>query len=392
MIRVAFTLIGGKNWTGGHNYLLNLMNAISAYQQNLITAVLFIPADAEIEIEDFFKINGIEIIQTNILNSKNRKFQLISAIFFGRIPSLNKLFIDHKIDVVFEAAQFFGWRLGLPAIAWIPDFQHKLLPHLFTKAAWWKREIGFRAQIFGNRQIMVSSNDAHNSCIKYYPSTKRKIHTVHFAVPSRNKIDLNEAREIANQYDLPWNFIFMPNQFWRHKNHLIVLDSLEILRNRGIEITVVSSGKQSDPRSPEYYSSFEKILKNKNLEKIFKVLGLIPYAHIQALMLSCQAMLNPSLFEGWSTTVEEARALGTPMLLSDIEVHREQMGTGAKYFIRNSAESLAEQLQLTPSFDVVEREFAQALAKENIRARVMTFANEFGDLVVKLAEKKRNED
>ena len=30
-----------------------------------------------------------------------------------------------NIDLVFENARFFGWRLPFPAIAWFPDFQHR---------------------------------------------------------------------------------------------------------------------------------------------------------------------------------------------------------------------------------------------------------------------------
>lgn len=392
MIRVAFNLIGGKNWTGGHNYLLNLLNALSEDQNKLVTPVLFIPIEAEIESHEFLKIKGIEIIRTNIFNLKNRKFQLISALLWGRVPSINKLFLDNKIDVVFETAQFFGWRLGFPVIAWIPDFQHKLLPHLFSKAAWLKREFGFRAQIMSNRKIMVSSNDAHKACLKYYPATKGKIHTVHFAVRPRKKMDLKEAREIANSYELPSNFIFMPNQFWRHKNHLLVLDALEILNNRGVFITVVASGKQLDPRSPNYYSNFEKSIKNKKLEKIFIALGLIPYDHLNALMLACQALLNPSLFEGWSTTVEEARALGIPMLLSDIDVHREQMGCDAKYFKRNSPHSLAEQMQLIPQFTEHIREGEMNLALSQVDTRVRAFAKSFIDLVIGIHNRSKYEN
>ena len=39
---------------------------------------------------------------------------------------------------------------------------------------------------------------------------------------------------------------------------------------------------------------------------------------------NCVALINPSFFEGWSTTVEEAKSLGTKMILSNIELHKEQ--------------------------------------------------------------------
>jgi glycosyltransferase involved in cell wall biosynthesis len=51
--------------------------------------------------------------------------------------------------------------------------------------------------------------------------------------------------------------------------------------------------------------------------------------------------VNPSRFEGWSTTVEEAKAVGTPMLLSDIPVHREQ-APHADFFGTDDAAAMAD--------------------------------------------------
>ena len=390
MIRVAFTLIGGKNWTGGYNYLLNLLRALATHQKSAIKPVLFVPADGESDFEAFTALPGVEVVSSGLLNSSRRKKQLLQALLWGRVAALARLFEQHRIDVVFEAAQFFGWRLGIPAIAWIPDFQHKLLPHLFSKAAWWKREIGFRAQVVGGRAIMLSSDDARNACERHYPATRGRTNTVHFAVPAGAIPDFSSSRTIADSYGLPPNFIFMPNQFWRHKNHALVLEALGILRARGIlDVVVAASGKPHDPRAPDYFPAFNRMLKDRGLETSLRVLGLIPYAHLNALMRCCQAMLNPSLFEGWSTTVEEARALATPMLLSDLDVHREQMGSDARYFRRDSAEELADLLQSVPPYNGTARELALDAVHRSAANRMLGFTEDFVRLVQDTAAKGR---
>jgi len=381
LIRVAFTLIGGENWTGGHNYLLNLLRALVTHQKADIAPVLFVCNDGEGDVEPFLALSGIEVIRSNLLAPRYRKTQLVQALVWGRVSGLARLFSAHRIDLVFEAAQFFGWRMGLPSIAWIPDLQHKALPHLFSKSAWWKREVGFRAQIIGRRVIMLSSDDVKNACVRHYPATRGRARTVHFAMPAGAIPDFAVARDIADSYGLPPNFIFMPNQFWRHKNHMRVLDALTILRGRGVDIVVAASGKQHDPRAPEYFPEFERNLKARSLESSFRLLGLIPYAHLTALMRCCQVMLNPSLFEGWSTTVEEARALAAPMLLSDLDVHLEQMGSEARYFNRDSSEALADMLQTTLPVNGPERELTLQLAQLNSNNRVRHFANDFAQLV-----------
>lgn len=382
-MRVAFTLIGGKDWTGGYNYLLNLLNVLGQHQRDCLTPVLFVgEACTDDDVAPFAAIPGVEFVRTPLLNASRRASSLMQAMLLGRDGSLQRLFQSHRINVVFESAQFFGWRLGMPAIAWIPDFQHKALPHLFSRIAWWKREIGFRAQVLGGRTIMLSSDDARRACEQYYPSTRGRTRTVHFAVPPGPRISCSEARATANTYGLPEHFFFMPNQFWRHKNHGLVLDALMILRERGRQIVVAASGKQADPRAPAYFPGFRGKLEERGLQNEFRLLGMIPYPHLASLMRASTAMLNPSLFEGWSTTVEEAKAMGTPMLLSDLEVHREQMGEDAIYFDRYSAQSLADALDAFTPLSEVQRESRVDAAREAALKRVEQFSRDFADLVV----------
>ena len=58
-------------------------------------------------------------------------------------------------------------------------------------------------------------------------------------------------------------------------------------------------------------------------------------------MIHSAAVINPSLFEGWSTTVEEAKALDLNIILSDIPVHREQNPDRSIFFNARDPEQLA---------------------------------------------------
>jgi glycosyltransferase involved in cell wall biosynthesis len=382
-MRVAFTVIGGKNWTGGYNYLLNLFKVLAQYKKDCLTPVLFVGDDcAEEDMAPFAAVPGVELVRTSLLSSSRRAVSLMQAMLLGRDVPLQRLFQSSRIDVVFESAQFFGWRLGMPAIAWIPDFQHKMMPHLFSRSAWWKREIGFRAQVMGGRTIMLSSEDTRRACEQHYPSTRGRTRTVHFAVPPGPQISYAEARAVADSYGLPEHFIFMPNQFWRHKNHALVMDALSILRERGKQVVIAASGRQADPRDPAHFPAFLDSLNNRGLQHEFRLLGEIFYPHLASLMQTCTAMLNPSLFEGWSTTVEEARAMGTPMVLSDLDVHREQMGEQAIYFDRYSAQSLADALGRV----LVKTKTRRESPTDDARIAVLERVEQFGRDFVRLAE------
>lgn len=378
-MRVAFTLIGGKHWTGGHNYLVNLLRALSQHQADRLTPVLFVSEDCG-DLSAFAELRGVEIVRTSLLNESRRTFNLVKCALLGRDEELSSLLHAHHIDLIFENAQFTGWRLDLPVIAWMPDFQHRDLPHMFPLFARLKREIGFRVQVMSGRFIMLSSDDARHACERYYPETRGRTRTIHFAVPPGPKTSQAEARRIADSYGLPERFFFMPNQFWKHKNHALVVEALAILKKRGQRVVVAASGKQCDPRDPEHFPRLQALVDRLGVQEEMRFLGMIPYPHLTALMRTCAALLNPSLYEGWSTTVEEARALGTPMLLSDLDVHREQMSGEATYFDRHSPHSLADALQNFQTMDAAEREDRALAARRDAEQRVLRFSAEFADL------------
>jgi glycosyltransferase involved in cell wall biosynthesis len=66
-------------------------------------------------------------------------------------------------------------------------------------------------------------------------------------------------------------------------------------------------------------------------------------------MKGAVALLQPSLYEGWSTLVEESKALGRFVILSDLPVHREQITTNVAFFDPYNADELADKIvqQLT---------------------------------------------
>jgi hypothetical protein len=79
--------------------------------------------------------------------------------------------------------------------------------------------------------------------------------------------------------------------------------------------------------------------------------------------------------------VEEARAMGVPMILSDLDVHREQMGDRATYFDRHSAQSLADALDNYDPPDESQRLEMIATARREASRRVTRFGDEFAQLV-----------
>ena len=368
-------------WTGGYYYLLNLLRAIDSKSGANVRSVLFVPPSASSELlTPFAEIANVEIVHDEHFDARFDRRRLIDALVFGSDHGAAKCFRANSVDLVFEAARYFGWRFPFPLVTWLPDFQHRRMPELFGKAAYWRRELGFQAQVRSKgRRIMVSSYDAKADCERFYPPTLGRVAVVRFAVP----VELQSVREpvssVRGKYGLPPHFFFLPNQFWAHKNHELVIEALEILKGRGIDCVVAASGQPVDPRRPTHFEDLKRRVDTSGLTASFRFLGMIPRADLLGLMRACSALINPSKFEGWSTTVEEAKSLGVPMLLSDLAVHREQAGDRARFF--GSPVELAELLLQSGERSEAQRKEAERTAMLDCRNRTDQFAADFLDIV-----------
>jgi len=129
-----------------------------------------------------------------------------------------------------------------------------------------------------------------------------------------------------------------------------------------------------DYRNKNHVKELQEYIRIYHLENNIRLLGLIEYSDVFTLMRYSIAVINPSLFEGWSSTVEEAKSIGKGMVLSNINVHREQNPPASEYFDPDNAGELAGILKKywnekegEPDFSLEE----QALSLSN------TFINNF---------------
>ena len=386
-MRVGFTLIGGRDWTGGYNYLLNLVRVLRDHHDCGVEPVLFVGNDVTDEqVAEFAPLLTQAPIRSAVFDRRFSSVHLARACALGSVPTATRIFRDAGIDVVFEAAQFYGWRFPIPTLAWTPDFQHRHLPQMFSWKQWWRREIGYRAQVTAGRILMLSSEDARADSDRFNPSNRGRTVVVRFAVRPP-KLAVAPGPALLEKYALPERFLYLPNQFWKHKNHSVVIEALAQLKQRQAGVVVAASGNPNDVRHVGHFRQLVQRVAELGVENEFRFLGMLPYEDVVGLTSLCHALVNPSFFEGWSTTVEEAKMLGAPLVLSGINVHREQAGSRAIYFDPAAPASAAEaMLQAWSQDDIPARAERRRLAAEESEGRVREFAEAFANAARKARE------
>lgn len=272
-------------------------------------------------------------------------------------------------DVVFP-----NWnappRTAAAQLHWIPDLQHRRLRGTFSRTERLKRELAFIRFAVPARRIVVSSEAVRRDAARAYPPFGRKLRVLRFTTVVPPELTETDPAEMLARYGLEPGYLFLPNQFWKHKNHAVAFAVAAEL-----DRVLVCTGATDDHRDPGYFQQL-----TQDLPGNVRILGVVPRTDYLQLLRGAAAVVQPSRFEGWSSVVEDARAFGKPIALSDIAVHREQNPRGAHFFDPDEPAALAEAIAAAVHEGSLPE--PDALAAQSVR--VAEYGRAFADLLAEL--------
>ena len=336
MIRLAFVIHFNRTWLGGMNVIFNLINTIQNYKNKKSKLEIILFTNSKKKIKKFKLDKNVKIIEDQDLFKQNifiKVIDKVSLIFTGKTIFLEKFLLKYKIDYISHTTLVTGNKSFAKSIVWIPDFQYLHFPNFFSLKYKILKKINFKIYKNHAHKILLSSNEAKKDLKKVcnVSSNKILVNKFIFNVPKYNK--LRNFSYLKKKYSLKKNFFYLPNQYWIHKNHHVVIQALKKIKNESNKnIFIYSSGSKEDYRHPQNYKNLFELVNKYKLHKNYIYLGLIPFIDVLSLIYHSLAVLNPSYFEGWSSTVEQAKAYNKRIILSKIKVHKEQNPKYAYYF------------------------------------------------------------
>lgn len=330
-----------ENWIAGSYYILNLIHSLNKLEECL-KPNLIILSEKEDDFDVIKEIN-YPFIEFKILPEK---LSVVSTIinkisiklFFKRSLIKN---VDASIDILFPSKvnQSLSWIKK--HLFWVPDFQELHLPEFYPNANLELRKKNRTVFSRSKKNVIFSSKNALDDYNFFFPNNNTKNYILNFAV--FHPVFSNLDEEVKAKYDLVGkNYFFSPNQFWKHKNHIVILKALTELKLRDkLTFTVAFSGKETDYRNPTYFEELNKYIMENGLQDNVKFLGFIDRKEQLYLMNNAVAIVQPSLFEGWSTVIEDTKRLNQNCIASNLKVHQEQLGKNGFYFDPNNEKELA---------------------------------------------------
>lgn len=387
MIRVGFVnIFAVREWLGGLNYLRNLLQAVCGLEGRRIEPVLFTGTGTDVAISAEFSF--MSVVCTRALDRGHALWALRRLLqrVLGLDLVLARVLSAANIQVLSHSGDL-GRAARIPSIAWVADLQHRYLKHLFSAEQTALRDKQIAQALVSCTRMIVSSETAAQDLRSHSPAHAGKIRVLRFASGLMHGGVLPERAELLARYRIEGPYIHLPNQFWAHKNHEVVIEALRQLKDAGQPVVVVATGLMDDPRQPRHVDALMKRAGDYGLDEMFRPLGVVPYAHMLGLMRDAVAVMNPSLFEGWSTSVEEAKSMGKAIILSDIPVHREQAPERGFFFDpRNAAHAANAMRTAWSAFDAVADEAAAVKASSELPRRMREFAEAYQRIVLEALE------
>ena len=341
--RIGLYYLWNKSWIGGVFYAQNLLKALNLLddKDKPYIDVYCLNDDSY---EDLKKNTNYPYLDKNII-----RLSLFKKIYREFVYRTRGEVAGASVDL-FKIQKYdqmlYPCCIGSEAnkiVWWKQDFQEKYYPEFFSRRQLMKRDRVVRTVSKRGIPIVFSSYDSQNALRKFYPNCKTKTFVVHFAV---DHIDFSDTiiEDVKSKYGIKGDYLLCANQFWKHKNHLFLFKAYHEALQRGFKLQLVCTGRMADFRNPDYIEELKKFIRDNNLTDSIVLCGLVETKELYCLMQNAYAIIQPSLFEGWNTTVEDSKALNKYIFLSDIPVHKEQINKNVCFFNPRDPHDLAHKL------------------------------------------------
>src|SRR5262249_1986505 len=139
---------------------------------------------------------------------------------------------EHGISVLLPLRSIPFRSRHVKTLAWIPDFQHVRRPEFFSVEERRGRDVTFRTIAERCTLLLLSSQNAFEHFADVFPEHVHKVRLSPFPSLFAFEPPVGEGPEalaILRKYNVGPKFALVANQFWRHKNHEVVIEAVRLL-------------------------------------------------------------------------------------------------------------------------------------------------------------------
>lgn len=192
-----------------------------------------------------------------------------------------------------------------PSTLTFHDLQERFHPEHFTERDLEERCFHYDWSLRMADSVIAISEFTRDMVVDIVGISRRKVRVVHHVpdeLPSPRKPHAIEGWPGAQR------FVFFPGNFWKHKNHLRLLEAMADERVASAGISLICTGSQLE-REREWQDAIQR---TGVAERVLH-LGKVTRGEISWLYRNARALVFPSLFEGFGIPLLEAMSTGCPI-------------------------------------------------------------------------------
>lgn len=237
--------------------------------------------------------------------------------------------LRHKPDLLFVPAQGLPRVLGKKTVTTIHDLGFKHYPDLYETSTRHKLEFATQDAINRADQIITVSQTTRDDVLASYPIDPNKVRVTPLAYDFGvyKTWPVHKTQAVREEYQINHPFFLYVGRLEAKKNILTLIKAFdEFSASTNAVFNLVLAG------SPGFaYHSIEQAIAQSPNKLLIKQLGYVPSVKTAGLLNAAAAFCFPSWFEGFGLPTLEAMACGTPLIVSDIGVHREVVVNAALF-------------------------------------------------------------
>ncbi len=218
-----------------------------------------------------------------------------------------------------------------PLVCVIHDLQYLDRPYFFDSETRYYRDLHFRQAIRFSTHVISDSDFTRRLILKHASLDSAQVITIPIRLDDQvMPPPVNDVESFLRRWQLARDcFLLYPANFWRHKNHEMLLTALGmyIAAHPESKMRVVCTG-QPDKRMLQIQEAASRM----NLADRVVFTGFVSDHELNALYVSCRAVIFPSLYEGFGLPVLEGMAFGKPVVCSSLTALPEVVGDAALFF------------------------------------------------------------
>jgi len=283
--------------------------------------------------------------------------RLLAMVGAALAPRVVARDVPKSLDVLHHAVTVPIPKLrGTPTITTVYDLQHHDLPQLFSRGERAFRRWAYDSAARTADLTLTTSDYSRGRLAEVLGIDPERIESIPMGIDhDRFQPTPTDADERIAP-GLPGRFVLFPANLWPHKNHARLIEAFGRVSDRelGLVLTGQTYGRDEEVR---------QAAARANVTERVHHLGHVSPDELPALMRSAQALVFPSLYEGFGSPPLEAMACGCPVASSRKASLDEMVGDAALALDPESVDSIADAIDRVTG-DV---ELAAGLRERGIR-------------------------